>query len=292
MTSMIKKQILSWKQLTLPFNSYINETLQQQHHAAQFLALAGHYLIPKQPDDSNTNMSYISEYDLLVGNDLPSGLRIALKLTDLTLRILDQQFGIQKEIYLEGNTKQVVFDELKQSLFDLGVDVTGFKNKLHYKIPPHQLDKGAVFTMVNKNNYIENALYRNNAQFMIEKIAKDNNLTESVKIWPHHFDTGSYIPLYYNERGEVSKSISIGWAIPDKMVNEPYYYLSFWSENPVKGIHNLKPLDVGEWLLPNWDGAVLKHSDILIVDSEKGQHELVKTFFNSGIDILTNYFKI
>ena len=75
-------------------------------------------------------------------------------------------------------------------------------------------------------------------------------------------------------------------AIPDSIIGEPYYYLSFWSENPIKGIEKPDALDAGKWMMPNWNGAVLKQSEILEVGSAIGQHKLVKSFFNSGINIL------
>ena len=44
-----------WKALALAFNQKLNDALQQQYHATQFIAMAGRHLIPQQPDDSNTN---------------------------------------------------------------------------------------------------------------------------------------------------------------------------------------------------------------------------------------------
>lgn len=137
-----------WKSLSMPFNDNLNDALQQQHHAAQFIALAGRYLIAQKPDDSNTNMDYISKRNLLFGNALPNGLRVALHLSELNIHILDKENNIKKVIFLPGKTKQEVFNELKQNLSDLGIDTTKFKNELHYEIPPHQLDKGAVFSTI------------------------------------------------------------------------------------------------------------------------------------------------
>ncbi len=53
----------------------------------------------------------------------------------------------------------------------------------------------------------------------------------------------------------------------------------------------LTPLEVGEWITTGWKGGVLKLSEILQYSSAGEQQELVKTFFNSGIKILTNHFK-
>ena len=68
-----------WEALTLPFDKDVHDALQQQHHAAQFIALVGRHLIPQQADDSNTNMQYYSASDMLLGNPLVNGYRVGLR---------------------------------------------------------------------------------------------------------------------------------------------------------------------------------------------------------------------
>lgn len=280
-----------WKLLSIPFNMEIHDALQQQHQAAQFIALVGKHLVPNIADDSNTNMDFVFKDNLLRGNVLPDGFRVTLGLTDLRLRILDQENNTKKEISLVGKTKVVAFEELKQSLSDLGVDVTNFINELHYEIPTHSLDKGAVFSLKNESSFIENTNYRHNAELVLQEIAKPFEQAEAVKIWPHHFDTGSFIPVAKNEKGELSQSIGMGWAMPDTMVDEPYYYLSFWSEKPMDNSDNLAALPAGQWMMPNWNGAVLKQSEIMQQKTAEEQFEIVKSYFKQGIDMVFKHLK-
>jgi len=284
----MKISVNEWKLMTMAFNNELNDALQQQHHAAQFIALVGRHLIPQQPDDSNTNMEFIFDKDMLLGNALANGMRVTLQLSEIKISILDKDNNVKNVIALEGKTKQKVFDELTQNLADFGIDVTDFKNELHYEIPSHQLDKGAVFSIKNKNDFIENTNYRHNAKIILNEIAQQFEQEEPIRIWPHHFDTGAFFTIGKNEKGETTETIGIGLAIPDSMIDEPYYYLSFWSENPIKGIEKLDTLDAGRWMMPDWNGAVLKQSEILKVDSETGQHKLVKSFFTSGMNILVH----
>ncbi len=281
----------NWKKLTLPYNENLSDALQQQHHASQFIALVGRYLVPQQPDDSNTNMQYLFDKELLVGKALANGMRLALQLTDLTLYILDKDNKHKSEISLVGKITQQVFDEVKQTFAECGVDTSNLKNELHYEIPTHDLINGASFTIKEKILFQENTFYRHNAEVILNEIAAGFGDTDSVRVWPHHFDTGTFIPFAYNDKGELSQSMGIGWSIPDSMVNEPYYYLSFWSKQPVESFEALTPLEVGEWITTGWKGGVLKLSEILQCSSAGEQQELVKAFFNSGIKILTNHFK-
>ncbi len=283
--------INSWKSLTLGFTHDLNDALQQQHHAAQLIALVGRHLILQQSDDSNTNMEFVFGEEMLMGNALSNGMRVVLYLKDLNMRILDQKNGIKKEIGLTGKTIQQGFEELKQSLSDLGVDVSNFNNELHYEIPAHQLDQGAYFFIEDENYFLENAKYRHNAKIVLNEVSKLFEQYEPIKIWPHHFDTGAYYVLSKNENGSASKTIGIGWAVPDSMVDEPYYYLSFWSEKPKDIMVDFPVLEAGKWMMPNWNGAVLRHSEIQNEGSAEKQHGLVQSFFTQGIAILSHYLK-
>ncbi len=279
-----------WKLQTFPFDENLHQALIQQHHAAQFVALAGKYLIPQQPDDSNTNMEFLPAGDLLAGHKLGTGARVVLQLTDLSVGALSEDAVSKILVDLKGKTKQQVFDELKRGLSELGVDVAALKNELHYQISAHPLDEGAVFTVNDRQYFYENTILRYNANSVLNEIAAAAEKAEPVRVWPHHFDTGSLIPVSHNGKGELSQSIGIGWAISDSMIDEPYYYLSFWSEKPVEKLKELPPLETGRWMMPGWSGAVLKHSEILEAGSANEQHEMVKSFFDSGIKILLDRF--
>jgi len=280
-----------WKLLSMKFNNELHEALLQQHHAAQFIALTGHHLVSQKADDSNTNMEYISNGMMLLGNELSNGLKLVLHLTTMELGLLDTKNDIKQVINLVGKTKNEAFVELKESFSALGVDVSTFNNELHYEMPEHKLDADATFQINNEEYFVENAIARHNAEVVIGEIVKNIENAEPVRIWPHHFDTGSFVPVSHNEKGELSQSIGLGLAIPDTMIDEPYYYLSFWSEENLKDSDKLKALNTGEWMTPNWNGATLRLSDILVLDSAEKQYELVKSFYDQGIEIVMNHLK-
>ncbi|NOZ47846.1 MAG: hypothetical protein GXO79_13865 [Chlorobi bacterium] len=286
------EQKIFWKKQTLVFDSSMKDALQQQHYAAQFIALVGRHLIQQQADDSNTNMQFLKKEEMLVGNELSNGLRVALHLPNMKLLVLNKGYKTLQEILLLGKTQNQAFNELRKSLEDNNVDISKLTNELHYEIPEHALAKGAVFKIEDKKYTEENSIYRNNADIIINEVAAQFKNADPVRVWPHHFDTGFFYPVAKNEKGELSKSIGIGWAIADSMINEPYYYLSFWSEKPVNNSQNFNSLKAGQWMMPIWDGAVLKNSDILNAGSAENQYKLVKTFFNSGINILKNNFEL
>jgi len=287
---MISKEKNTWKALTQSFTGNLHNALLQQHHAAQFIALAGKHMIPQQPDDSNTNMEYLADREWLIGNELPGGLKMALLLSELKLFIVDREKNLQSEIPLEGLNKQAVFEQLKGSLAKSNLDVSALKNELHYELPDHELDGNAAFSIGDIESIKENINYRHNAGIVISDLASTFEKAEPVRIWPHHFDTGTFIPLRHNANGGISRSIGLGWAIPDDMVKEPYYYLSYWSEDPVEDFKTLPILEAGEWIRSGWHGAVARNTDIIKKFSASEQQAFVETFFNSGIRLLREHY--
>ncbi len=280
-----------WGKIALNFDSDMREALQIQHNAAQYIALTGRHLLPQQDDDSNTNMQYISGYNILAGKILSNDLRVALHLSDMFICMIDNGNSCKYIIAIEGKTQQQVFDELKNALARTGIDVTKLKNKMHYEMPYHALNRGAAFSLADKDFFIENALSRHNADIIVKEIAGGFTKSEPVGIWPHHFDTGSFFPLKSDNKGSVSKSISIGWAIPDNMVDEPYFYLSWWAEHESINMSELPSPDAGEWITSGWNGGILKHSDIVNTEISEKQYDKVMSFFTSGIEILTQIVK-
>jgi hypothetical protein len=280
----------NWKAFTLTFDDHYNDALRQQHHAVQFIALVGRHLIPQKPDDSNTNMQYFPEREMLLGNELSNQYRIGLKLSTLELFLLDKELNQIRHISLVGKTRIQVFEELKNVLSESDIDISNLKDELHYDIPAHSVASGAAFTTENSIYFKENVLHFHNSKTVLEAIVADYKDAAAVRVWPHHFDTGTFIPLSFNISGEITRYIGLGFAIPDSMVDEPYCYISFWSADSTENINTLSPLEIGEWKIPDWNGAVLKLSEIRNNNSARSQYEMVYQFFKSGLDIITRYF--
>lgn len=276
----------TWKLITIPFGEEVNNILQQQYLAAQFIALVGRYLIPEKPDKSNINMQFVPEEGRLLGNQLPGGWFIALDLEIFALHILTKNQVPKTEILLAGKTFETVFQELKNELQKLGVDVTTLKTEQPYQLSFDALQEGRYFTKGEVEMVNENIRYRQNANLIINELAAEFKEVEPVRIWPHHFDTGTFATIARNEKGVATKTIGLGWAIQDKMVSEPYFYLSFWSKDSVEIKVSPSILPAGKWMMPDWNGAVLTVNEILHQSTAGQQYALVKSFFESGINQL------
>jgi len=272
-----------WQQLTLPFSHEMKNVLEQQHLAVQFTGLAGRHLIPEEKDKSNINLQFLPLKKIFIGKELPQGLRIAFHPESHTLQIRKSELETIREISLEGKTFMNAFQQLTTALGKLDVDVLNMTTEQPYALPSDSLKEGKYFFKDETELIEENIRYRKNASLVLQKIVSEYDDTDLMRIWPHHFDTGTIIRIEKNRSGETIKSIGLGFAIPDKMMPEPYFYLSYWSESSNSSIEIPQNLPAGKWMMPEWDGAVLTISEITQLKSSKEQFDLVKSYFEAGI---------
>lgn len=281
-----------WRRLTHNFNEEINKAMQVQHLAVQFISLTGRYLLPEKEDKSNITMQYIPGNEMLLGGQHPDGWLVNLLLKNLVLQIRDDNMTVLGETPLEGKTFPEALLEFKKELIKAGADVSMLKTEQPYELPADPLEKGMFFKAGPPDAVEENIRYRHNANVVLNELRADYADTCPVYIWPNHFDTGFTFPIEHNKEGKETKSIGMGWAIPDDIVDEPYYYLSFMSDQPVDEHAVPGELAAGKWMMPRWNGATLPLSEIVREQDEEAQYRMVKTFFESSAQQLIDHFKV
>jgi hypothetical protein len=125
-----------------------------------------------------------------------------------------------------------------------------------------------------------------------KKIRKDEKLITKAQDWiilTFPFDENIHDAL--QQQHHASRSIGLGWSIPDSMVDEPYFYLILWSEKEIESFNQLPALKNGNWILSGWKGGILKLSEIQSFNTVDGQREMVKMFFSSGIKMLRDFYE-
>ena len=109
------------------------------------------------------------------------------------------------------------------------------------------------------------------------------NNESRVKIRPQFFDSESF--LSNNEDGDISKSIRIGLAIPDQLVNNYYFYVT-----PLNGANKIdqslikKPAGGGYWINDNEHKAVLPLDQLYKDKNGNAQVNRVFIFFKSAVN--------
>ena len=283
----MEELLKNWKRLEVKTPSDMQEASNTLHQAAQFIAMAGSNFIPEKADDSHTNAKWYPEKNWLVGNTIEttSGkIRVALDYPLLVLIITDDDLKPIFEVALDGKTRKEVLGWLKEKLTLLGLDVSAFKPEMHYDIPDSPVMHGKAFKMKNPLYYMELAFYRTNGNLLLEYFTQQAKPGEPVRVWPHHFDDGSYLPLAFDKKGAVTGSISLGIAVADPYYPQPYFYVTAWKSKGINYDNLLELQSPGKWHKHEWMGQVLESSEIAKFDRAKEQLELSYNFLKQAVD--------
>jgi hypothetical protein len=237
-------------------------------------------------------MRFDSGLESFIGNRFGESFHVSIYLPELELRILGEGLETLDRIPLYGQTETEAFGLLKSTLAARDIETGRLSTKLHYELPGHPLYARDSFIRNPGALIRETINMRHNAEIVLNAVVSDFINPEPLRVWPHHFDTGTLIKIQENAEGSMSKSVGLGWAIPDSTVPEPYYYLNYWSEDEVKDFGFLPEHPYGDWVEEGWKGAVLKHSDILRTEDAKAQEKMVCRFYKWGIRILFEQFNL
>jgi hypothetical protein len=260
--------------------SKLNKAQLTLHHTVQFIAASGKYLLEEKADDSHTNMSWDSGNKIFYGGSINNRARVGLHVPTLSLKITGPT-GIElASLSLSGKTKQEGLLWLRQALQLKQIDASVLELKMHYDIPEHPTDEAKPFPELDSIVLEELANHRTNADQVCNEIFSKHANASPARTWPHHFDHGVYVPFRFDDNGEAIQSFSIGYAVADSVIKEPYFYVTQWKKEEEVEYSKTPELEYGKWFPKNLKGAGLAISDILKMDDqEKG----IQTFLDKTI---------
>ena len=243
----------------------------QMHLAAQYLAAAGISFLEKQPDDSHTNLGFDKENGSLCTHTLSDQSdQLCLNYNNFALEWKSNKGTTTFE--LDGAMHVEVLSWLADT------SKTQLNKTYHYAFHydlPYSIDNSFTFELLDsdKLNALKNL--RVLAQLVLEKIDQNYNLNTSIRVWPHHFDSGIYSAL-----PDSDITIGLGLAIPDAISNKHYLYISGYKNGGKIDTSQFPKLESGEWKSDEFTGAILNADGI--VESEG------VTFFEEAIHQLKN----
>jgi len=269
----------NWQQLSIDGRTLI-PTIQMLHQAAQFVAMVSNSYLAKKEDDSQNNFNWNNTTSSLESQwiKIPT-VRAILDIESFELYI-DKYINLET-LSLNGLTKEKVILDLQEALKTASVDSARLKPITQFSIPFHSVDDGLPFTKPANAFLNEWSRYLSNTQLLLQEIQSQFEWASDVRVWPHHFDMGLYIPVTRDGEGQDIQSIGLGLAIPDSYVSEPYFYINHWSKNAIEYPEHLPKLCCGYWNTKDWNGLVLPSSAVL---AQSNQYQFAKDFFNEGIN--------
>ena len=237
------------------------------HLAAQYLATAGISFLDKEDDDSHTNLGFNTDSGCLETHILSENNdQLLLCYQDFSL--LWKSDSGTKTFPLDGASHKNVVNWLKETAkttFDKDYEYT-----LHYELP-YAIDDSFTYHLNDADAVKELMHLRILAQLSLEKINQTYGFDTSIRIWPHHFDTGIYAAI-----PDTDKSVGVGLAIPDAVLDEHYLYASGYNAEGQIVPEGLKKLTKGRWSTTDYLGGV-------IAAAELSESEAVQ-FFNEAIE--------
>jgi hypothetical protein len=250
------------------------------HHAAQLVAAVGRSLVPPRPDDGHTSLEWHRLSRSFVGREVPGPRpwRAALRAEDLSLTVLADGFAFGR-LALPGRTLGEALGWLLAQAEALGAPAGGLSLETPYALPPHAVANGAPFAVPGDGSLSELGRWFADADGLLREVAAGWPGSAAVRVWPHHFDVGSVLPLGQGG-GEGAPSIGIGLSPGDEAIAEPYLYVTPW---PVP--EPLPDLPAGgRWHREGWTGAVLTGSEIAALGSD--QAAAAGSFLAGTVEVL------
>ncbi len=252
------------------------------HHAAQLVAAVGRSLAPPRPDDGHTSLQWVG--DALKGQSVagPRPWHAMLRPSDLSLSVVAEGDEVRR-FALGGHTRDAAFTWLSGVAESLGGEPGRLKLEAPYAIPEHPIGAGAPFPSAGTPGLLELARWFADGNAVVQAAAGGWPGAAPVRVWPHHFDVGSVLPLA-SPQGAEAPSIGIGLSPGDEGIAEPYLYATLW---PTPDPGSLPTLPApGRWHREGWTGAVLTGSTIVEAGDGAAQGGTASAFLTSAIEAL------
>jgi hypothetical protein len=256
------------------------------HHAAQIPAAVGRSLAPARDDDGHTSLAWRDPERDLAGAEVTGGRRwfAALRPGDLSLGIFVE--GAEaKRFPLEGRPRAAAFAWLMAEAQDLGSPAESLSPATPYSLPAHAVADGAPFAAPPDGSLAELVRWLANADALVRAVAAEWPDASPVRLWPHHFDVGSVLPLGRGG-GQDAASIGIGVSPGDEGIGEPYVYVTPWPPPPPD--ETLPAVAAGgRWHRQGWTGAVLDGTAIAAAGDGRAQSEHAERFLREVVGALS-----
>ena len=226
----------------------------QVHHAAQLATAAGISFLPKQADDSHTNLEWIPALGGLSSNVVPSAtpFSIAVRIAELEVCVLDLRQTTATVLPLHGRRIADAEHWLRECIADFGGPASKFTLARHYEIPHHAVDDGKAFDASDRAAFAELAAWFDLAANVLEPVRARYDGSE-IRCWPHHFDIATLLPV------KPGKTVGVGLEPGDVYYDEPYFYVTA-SPRPPAAAATAQLAGDGSWHTHEWVGAVLPGS--------------------------------
>jgi hypothetical protein len=273
---------VGWRELGAMDPAALAGARAQTHWAAQVISAAGETFLAHLPDTSHTAMAWDAGLGALAGAAIPGpeACRVAVRVRDLALLLVDADGKVSAETSLAGTT-------LAEAYAWASWAVAGHRRGrlarplVHpdYELPPHALGRGGRFA-VDAAAQAELARWFADADAELRRFAARTPGAGPVLCWPHHFDIATLVVVEADAAGQATKTIGVGLSPGDEFVAEPYWYVN---HGPEAEHEKLPPVAAGEWFTDGWTGAILRGGELVGAGRARAQRAKLRAFLRSAV---------
>jgi hypothetical protein len=230
----------NWQHVTVADYRKLRDARLLAHYGAQWLARAARAYIPASAHDAHTSLGWDGRLRALTTNELPDGSRLALRIPDLTLSIVDSNDALP----LDGRAEPEVRAWLGAKLAARGFDAGRLDRPSPYEMPYNAVALGARYSIEELVEPLAAiATWFGNGHAMLSAVREGllarKLKAPEVRCWPHHFDMDSLFRLGGN------RAVGAGFCPGDEFCDEPYFYISIYPEPYIPALPLLPP--VAHW---------------------------------------------
>lgn len=267
----------AWRPLATLDRGSLHEARLQAHYAVQWLARGARACVPPRPDDSHTNLGWDEAEGGFSTHPLLDGARLHLRISDLTLVILNTA-GKPPWLSLDGRTDADVRAWLGRELSAKRFDPNKLDEPSPYEMPAHTIATGAKYSVANLIGALRDlSVWYANANSLLshvrQKLSARGLSAPIVRCWPHHFDLDSLISL----GGD--KTTGMGFSPGDDYYDEPYFYISIYPEPEGMTLPEMPP--IGHTHTHEFLAAIALASKIV---TEKDQVKQTEAFVMASVE--------
>ena len=263
------------------------EARTQLHWAVQPVMAFADCALEPVSDDSQANLGWREDLEVLVSRQRPDGLSAGLRIPDMTLMVFDREGTLAGDFSLEGQTIDSAVSWLEEVVVASTCAPTIRPIRIRdYDMPEHPVATGAVFAVDGPPAFAELARWFANGNLVLKELTSSDGGWAEVRCWPHHLDLGTIISLEPSGDASNGRSIGVGMSPGDTSYPDPYFYVNPYglADPPTEG-----PIleSGGHWHTDGWFGAVLRATAI-IAKPAGSQETAVSSFLRGAIDAARN----
>ncbi len=224
------------------------------HIAANYIAAGQKAVLKEKADHSHTNMTWNEAMFGLLGRELKFGTHLYFNYHTLHLELLSKSRTSLETINLEKAEHLDVIHWLEESLQKHVESNANVVWQFDYELSFLENPK---WENIDEKSRISHTEMRTAAQRFIESIKNELSNTTEIAIWPHHFDQG-FLKIVEKENDSASKTIGIGFAVPDGLCSDYYIYVNSWSKDGDKvDVDKFSQPEYGKWRSGQFNGLVI-----------------------------------